>query len=77
MFEAELEMERRSSFLPLLLMACLVAAIAGMVAYVVIQVRARIAPQRAGGKWYSGIGSRGTRCCRDSLSHRPDKTQCL
>jgi hypothetical protein len=41
MFEAELEMERRSSFLPLLLMACLLAGIAGMVAYVVIQVRSK------------------------------------
>ncbi|MGA8491972.1 MAG: hypothetical protein WB711_16215 [Terriglobales bacterium] len=41
MFEAELEMEKRSSFLPLLLMACLVAAIVGMVAYVVIQVRSK------------------------------------
>jgi hypothetical protein len=30
MFEAEVEMERRSSFLPLLLMMCLVAAIVGL-----------------------------------------------
>jgi len=39
MFEAEVEMERRSSFLPLLLMFCLVAAIAGLVGYVILQVR--------------------------------------
>jgi|SRR5271165_2143346 len=41
MFEAEVEMEKRSSFLPVLLLVCLVAAIAGMVGYVVVQVRAR------------------------------------
>jgi hypothetical protein len=41
MFEAEVEMERRSAFLPLLLMACLVTAIVGMVAYIALQVRAR------------------------------------
>jgi hypothetical protein len=41
MFEAELEMERRSAFLPLLLMACLVTAIVGMVAYIALQARAR------------------------------------
>jgi hypothetical protein len=41
MFEAELEMEKRSTFLPLLLMACLIAGIVGMVAYVVIQVRSK------------------------------------
>ncbi|MGD0181462.1 MAG: hypothetical protein ABSC15_16730 [Terriglobales bacterium] len=51
MFEAELEMERRSSFLPLLLMTCLVVAIAGMVAYVVIQVRSKtpLSAQEASG----------------------------
>ena len=41
MFEAEVAMERRSSFLPMLLLVCLVAAIGGMVAYVVLQVRAK------------------------------------
>jgi len=41
MFEAEVEMEKRSVFLPLLLMVCLVAGIVGMVTYVVFQVRAR------------------------------------
>jgi hypothetical protein len=41
MFEAEVEMERRSSFLPMLLMVCLVAAILGMVTYVAFQVRTR------------------------------------
>jgi len=39
MFEAEVEMERRSSFLPLLLMMCLLAAIVGVAAYVLLQVR--------------------------------------
>jgi hypothetical protein len=39
MFEAEVEMERRSSFLPLMLMMCLVAAIVGLAAYVLFQVR--------------------------------------
>lgn len=41
MFEAEVELERRSSFLPMLLLVCLIAAIGGMVAYVVIQVRSK------------------------------------
>jgi hypothetical protein len=41
MFEAEVEMERRSSFLPMLLMVCLVAAILSMVTYVAFQVRTR------------------------------------
>ena len=48
MFEAEVEMERRSSFLPLLLMTCLVAAIVGMVSYIVLQARER-APLSAQG----------------------------
>jgi hypothetical protein len=39
MFEAEVEMERRSSFLPLLLMVCLVAAIIGLGVYIVQQAR--------------------------------------
>ena len=41
MFEAEIEMERRSSVLPLILMMCLAGAILGLVAYIVIQVRQR------------------------------------
>jgi hypothetical protein len=41
MFEAEVEMERRSSFLPLLLMMCLVAAILGLASYIFLQVQAR------------------------------------
>ena len=41
MFEAEVEMESRSAFLPLLLMACLITAIVGMVAYIALQARAR------------------------------------
>ena len=40
MFEAEVQMERRSSFLPLLLMMCLLAGIVGLAAYVLLQVRA-------------------------------------
>jgi hypothetical protein len=40
-FEAEVEMERRSSILPLLLMMCLAGAILGLVAYIVLQVRQR------------------------------------
>lgn len=41
MFESEVEMERRSSLLPLVLMLCLVALIVGTVGYVVIQVRSK------------------------------------
>ena len=41
MFEAEVEMERRSSFLPLLLMMCLLAGIIGLAAYILLQVRAQ------------------------------------
>jgi hypothetical protein len=41
MFESEVEMERRSSLLPLVLMVCLVALIVGTVVYVVFQVRSR------------------------------------
>ena len=51
MFEAEVAMERRSSFLPMLLLVCLVAAIGGMITYVVFQVRAKtpLSAQEAGG----------------------------
>ena len=41
MFEAEVEMERKSSVLPLLLMMCLVAAIVGLAGYVILQARAQ------------------------------------
>ena len=41
MFEAEVAMERRSSFAPLILMMCLVAAIVGLAGYVILQVRER------------------------------------
>lgn len=41
MFEAEVEMERRSSFLPLVLMLCLIVAIAGLAVYVVLQAGER------------------------------------
>jgi len=51
MFEAEVEMERRSSFLPLVLMMCLVAAIVGLAAYVILQVREKtpLSAQQASG----------------------------
>jgi hypothetical protein len=39
MFEAEVEMEKRSSVLPLLLMLCLVAAIMGLAGYVILQAK--------------------------------------
>jgi len=39
MFEAEVEMEKRSSVLPLLLMLCLVAAIVGLAGYVILQAK--------------------------------------
>jgi hypothetical protein len=41
MFEAEVEMEKRSSFFPLLLMICLVVGIVGLVTYVILQVRGK------------------------------------
>jgi hypothetical protein len=51
MFEAEVEMERRSSFLPLLLLMCLVAGIVGIMSYLVFQVRAKtpLSAQEASG----------------------------
>ena len=51
MFEAQVEMERRSSFLPLVLMMCLAAAIVGLAAYVLLQVRERtpLSAQQASG----------------------------
>ncbi len=41
MFEAEVEMEKRSSFLPLILMVCLLILIVGTVGYVVFEVRSK------------------------------------
>ncbi|MFZ0287246.1 MAG: hypothetical protein WAL32_18605 [Terriglobales bacterium] len=41
MFEAEIEMEKRSSFLPLLLMVTLIAGIVGIASYLVVQVRSK------------------------------------
>jgi hypothetical protein len=41
MFEAQVEMERRSSFLPLVLMMCLLAGIVGLAVYIVVQVHQR------------------------------------
>ncbi len=51
MFEAEVEMERRSSILPLLLMMCLLAAIVGLAAYIFLQARAKtpLSAQEASG----------------------------
>jgi hypothetical protein len=41
MFESEIQMERRSSILPMLLMLCLLVGIVGLVTYVVLQVRGK------------------------------------
>jgi hypothetical protein len=51
MFEAEVQMERRSSFLPLVLMLCLVVAIVGLAAYVILQVKEKtpLSAQQASG----------------------------
>ena len=51
MFEAEVEMEKRSSVLPLLLMLCLLALIVGTVTYVLFQVRGKtpLSAQEASG----------------------------
>jgi len=51
MFETEVEMEKRSSVLPLLLMLCLLALIVGTVTYVLFQVRGKTPPsaQQASG----------------------------
>ncbi len=51
MFEAEVELERRSAFLPLLLMTSLVAGILGIATYLVIQVRSKtpLSAQEANG----------------------------
>lgn len=51
MFEAEVAMEKRSSVLPLLLMLCLLALIAGTVTYVLFQVRGKtpLSAQEASG----------------------------
>jgi hypothetical protein len=61
MFEAEVEMERRSSVLPLLLMCCLVAAIAGLAGYVILQARERtpLTAQQATGVVAAAIDARG------------------
>ena len=40
-FEAEVKMEKQSSILPLLLLLSLMAAVLGVVAYVVLEIRAR------------------------------------
>jgi hypothetical protein len=61
MFEAEVEMERRSSFLPLVLMMCLAAAIVGLAAYVLLQVRERtpLSAQQASGIVAATLQGRG------------------
>ena len=48
MFEAEVELERKSSFGPLLLVVALLATILGLIAYVVMQSRQHLAPGEAG-----------------------------
>lgn len=52
MFEAEVEMEKRSSFLPLVLMMCLVAAIVGLVS------RLRATPGPGENASHRGAGER-------------------
>src|SRR5690242_9854482 len=47
MFEAEVELERKSSFGPLLLVIALLATIVGLIAYVVMQSRQHLAPADA------------------------------
>jgi hypothetical protein len=51
MFEAEIQMERRSSILPMLLMLCLLVGIVGLVTYVILQVRGKtpLSTQQASG----------------------------
>jgi hypothetical protein len=51
MFENEVELERRSSFLPLLLMTCLIAAIVGVAGYIWREARAQtpLSAQQASG----------------------------
>jgi hypothetical protein len=41
LFEAEVKMEKQSTIVPLLLLLSLMAAVLGVVAYVVLEVRAR------------------------------------
>ena len=41
MFESEIEMEKRSSIMPMLLMLCLLVAIVGLAIYVILQVRGK------------------------------------
>ncbi len=60
MFEAEVEMERRSSVLPLLLMMCLVAAIVGLAGYVILQARGKtLSAQQASGIVAAALQQRG------------------
>jgi hypothetical protein len=61
MFEAEVEMEKRSSFLPLVLMMCLVAAIVGLAGYVLLQVRDRtpLSAEQANGIVAATLQERG------------------
>ncbi len=61
MFEAEVEMERRSSILPLLLMLCLLAAIMGLATYVLFQFRGKtpLRAQDASGTVAAALQGRG------------------
>ena len=51
MFESEIEMEKRSSIMPMLLMLCLLVAIVGLAIYVILQVRGKtpLSAQEASG----------------------------
>ncbi|MGA2424915.1 MAG: hypothetical protein ABSG07_13000 [Terriglobales bacterium] len=61
MFEAEVEMEKRSSFLPLLLMMCLVVAIVGLAGYIILQARAQtpLSAQQANGIVAAALAGHG------------------
>jgi hypothetical protein len=60
-FEAEVKMEKQSTILPLLLLLSLMAAVLGVVAYVVLEVRARqpLSAKEAGGVVESILKAQG------------------
>ena len=60
-FEAEVKMEKQSSVLPLLLLLSLMAAVLGVVAYVVLEIRARqpLSTREAGGVVESILKAQG------------------
>jgi|CZLA01.1.fsa_nt_gi hypothetical protein len=61
MFEAEVAMEKRSSFAPLILMLCLVGAIVGLAGYVILQVRDKtpLTAEQASGIVAAALQGRG------------------